>query len=46
MYNGYESQDAFHEALQKGWEEAIANGWEPEPGSQCDHAYGICDNSH
>jgi hypothetical protein len=46
MYNGYESQDAFHEALQAAWAEDIANGWEPLPGSECDHAYGICDNTH
>ena len=46
MYNGYENQDAFHEALMASWAETIANGWQPEPGSQCDHAYGICDHSH
>jgi hypothetical protein len=46
MYNGYESQDAFHKALRKRWDEMIANGWEARPGGQCDHAYNICDNSH
>ena len=46
MYNGYESQDAFHQALMESWAETLAEGWQPLPGSECDHAYGICDNSH
>lgn len=49
MYNGYESQEAFHKALQEGWADYInardegmrsnPEGWRH---AYCDHAYGIC----
>lgn len=53
MYNGYESQDAFHAAMQAAWAERLSTPEGRErhrkdygPGStshaQCDHAYGYC----
>lgn len=49
MYNGYESQDAFHEALRARSAEYIAErkrrlAENPEGlrHEGCDHAYGIC----
>lgn len=53
MYNGYESQEAFHAAMREAWRERLST---PEgrarhakdygPGStshaRCDHAEGYC----
>lgn len=53
MYNGYESQDAFHAAMREAWRERLSTpegrdkhnadyGFGSRSHAGCDHYYGIC----